>query len=117
MSKIHVLEAAGDRQYKVIIHVPVPTGNNAVGMSWKSVLLASGKSGTSQLTVGTGPGQISSAENAQIVAGDVIELSTTILAESGGAGQASIDAMVDAAIAENTASIASQYKYYGHTIG
>lgn len=130
MSKIHVLSADSDGNYQVAIHVAVNAGNNSVGKSWKSCWLESNKaknikhfstdvdmiSVTSSLIEGTGPGNITTAELADVEAGDVIEILSDIKAESGGAGNASLNTMVDTVIADFNDRMQAELKYYGHEV-
>jgi hypothetical protein len=82
MSTLHILEADAQGNYRVAIHTPVPVGNNAAGLAWKTVALAAGRTGTTVLTEGTGPGQVSVAEKATIVSGDVAEIVTMLPIDS-----------------------------------
>lgn len=77
MSDYHVLEQDG-YHLRVIHHFAMPAGNNAVGVSWKAAGLAAGVLGTTRLVEGTGPGQITTAEKAQITAGDVVEIEVIV---------------------------------------
>lgn len=72
MAQIHILNGQGNGVYTAVVHAPVPVGNNTAGVTWKAALASSGLNQTS-MTVGNGPGQISSAEASQVAAGDVIE--------------------------------------------
>jgi hypothetical protein len=73
--RIHILRTAGAPDlFEAVVHAPVPVGNNAAGFSWADCIKNSGMN-TSILTVGTGAGQISNAENNQIANGTVIEAS------------------------------------------
>lgn len=72
MARMHVLESAGNNTYNVVVHAPTPAGNNSAGVPWTTALQNSGRA-VSQMEVGTGPGQITSAEHAQVIAGTVIE--------------------------------------------
>lgn len=69
--KIHVLTGDGIA-YSVVIHAPVPAGNNLAGVPWSTAIQNSGKN-TSVLPTGNGPGQIAAAELAQIQAGTLVE--------------------------------------------
>ena len=40
MAKIHILESNNNFSYKIAIHTATPSGNNAVGLSWKSCALS-----------------------------------------------------------------------------
>ena len=72
MSRIHILQQADNNVYNVVVHAPVPAGNNAAGVPFATAILNAGLANTT-MTVGTGPGQISSAEAAQVTAGTVLE--------------------------------------------
>lgn len=112
MSKIHIL----DRQnwnYRVILHASTPAGNNSAGKAWAGILVAIGMQTT--MAVGIGPGQIAQAEADAIAAGTTMEIATSILVESGGATQASLDDMVDRIIQVERQKLQAQYKYYGYT--
>jgi len=88
MSKLHLLESTPyPVTTRVIVHAPVPTGNNDVpdgGASWQAAGLASGDLGHTALTVGTGPGQITQAEADAIAAGSIVELEVQVRLDSGG---------------------------------
>lgn len=71
MSKIHVISGNG-RVFTVVVHIATPAGNNAAGVAWSDAVKNSGRA-VSVMTVGTGPGQITSAEMALITAGTLIE--------------------------------------------
>jgi hypothetical protein len=114
MSKVHLLDNHGNKQYCVVVHVAMPGGNNAAGHAWKAVWCAAGKNVT-RLATGTAPGQISAEEAAAIAAGDVIELGCTIAAESGGLSQAPLNAMIDQYIADKLAELEETYRYYGYS--
>ena len=76
MSDYHILTGRPDGNgYRVVFHVPVPDVPNRVGNSYRTCIVNSGMGGSSALTEGTGPGQISSAELAQIQSGEVYEVS------------------------------------------
>ena len=70
MADMHVIDGDGNRGYKVAMHIAVPNTNNAVGVNYRTALVNSGLGGT-QLTEGAGAGQITTAEKAQVDAGEV----------------------------------------------
>jgi hypothetical protein len=115
MSKIHVLTSDINKNYNIVIHTPTPSGNNLVGISWQTAILNSGLIETTIMTVGTGPGQILAAEQAQILAGSVIEIVSNIQAESGGTTSASLDQMANQIISQKLNNLAKQLKYFGYT--
>lgn len=107
MSKVHILEADNKGNYKVVIHSPVPPGNNSAGKAWKDCLTESG----ANTSVMTG---LTTQEATDIQNGDVIETVASVKAESGGASQASLNAMVDSIISGSNQNLATRYKYYGY---
>ncbi len=78
MADIHVMSNVGYSRYRCVLHDSVPSGNNRAGFPWKDVLLNAGVTGTSSMTVGTGAGQITQMEYDSVVAGDLLELVTTL---------------------------------------
>lgn len=126
MSKIHILGATDEGQYRVVLHFNMPPGNNSAGLTWKSAYVNNwrlnhiSQAGAilapySIMEEGTGPGQITTAERNQVIAGDVIEIVASIRAESGGTTAASLTAMADQIIAETQARLARELKYFGYT--
>ena len=111
--KIHILKA-NDCSYNVAIHTVTPLGNNEVGLSWKSVGLASGMIGSTILEVGTDPSNITQTEYDSIITCDVIEIVKTIII--GEATNIAVEALVDVAITEYLAELAKKLAYFGHTI-
>lgn len=119
MASVHILSQSSDNEFQCVIHFPAPSGSNSAGLSWKSVLLASGLAGSTRLVEGTGPGQITAAEKAQVLAGDVIEFETVLRIESGGSTSlqigVTIDALVANALADHARKVMSQLRRYGAT--
>jgi hypothetical protein len=114
MAKIHVLDSDGNGVYRVVLHTPVAGGNNSAGHAWTDVVVAAGLN-TSILPEGTGIGEISTAELADITAGNVLEIVSSINAESGGATAGSLTALANQIIADRTAQLAQKYKFFGYT--
>jgi hypothetical protein len=113
VAKVHILEGSG-YQYQIVVHFPVPEGNNSAGISWKSCLLASHPP-TPVLPVGIGPGTITQDEYDDIMAGDVLEIVRTISVGTTPTNAAVVE-LADKDIAEYLSGLASVLKYYGHTI-
>jgi len=118
MSKTHILETDNNLEYNVVVHIAVPAGSNSAGKSWKDVVLGAGLN-VSRLTEGVAPGNITTAELASITAGDIIEFSTSVKAESGGRTviemKSAVNKMVDQFITDKLDELKNKYKYYGHT--
>jgi len=57
----------------IIYHIPIATGNNRAGYSYRLALVASGIGGTTVMATGTTNGKILAAELAQIQAGEIFE--------------------------------------------
>lgn len=115
MSKIHVLESNNAFGYKVAIHFTTPPGNNSVENSWKSCGLTAGSIGSTILSVGTEPSNITQTEYDSIIAGDTIEIIETI---NPGLNPTNvvIEGLADIYIDEWKDNMARVLKYYGHTI-
>ena len=71
MSDIHILE--GGNSYRCVMHFPVPNRTNYAGVNYRAAILGCNLGGKTVLQEGSGPGQISSAEKAQIETGEVVE--------------------------------------------
>jgi len=115
MSKIHVLESNNDFAYKVVIHFPIPTGNNSVGLTWKLCGLSSKKTGSTILEVGTGPGNITQLEYDNIINGDIVEIIRSINPGMNPTNMA-VEALCNIYILNWLADNSRILKYYGHTI-
>jgi hypothetical protein len=112
--KIHATTYDMSGNCSVILHSAVPAGNNAIGNSWKNTLIAAGRNKTSMVE-GTDLGQITTAEKASIVAGDVIEIPGTIPTSVIAQGAAAIGVFADVLIVSAKAKIAQELNYYGWT--
>ena len=115
MSKIHIVESDNSNSYKVVIHFATPTGNNSVGYSWKACGLASGISGTTELSIGTDPGNITQTEYDNIIAGDTIEIIRLIQPGMNPTND-EVKTLVDIQITNWNADTSKVLKYYGHKI-
>lgn len=115
MSKIHVLSRNGDG-YQVYIHTAMPIGVNLVSNSWSACYVAAFSPST-QMSVGTGLGQITSSEAAAVLAGAEIEFQGSVSANADGSAPSSgqINTYADNIIAAGFLSLQSQLKYYGYT--
>ena len=116
MSALHILEADTAGNYRVAIHTAVPAGNNTAGVKWKAAALAAGRTGTTELTEGTGPGQISTAEKAAILSGDVAEIVVRIPIDSTSWTAAKITAQVKTITDEWQARVANELRRYGQVV-
>jgi len=118
MGKAHVLTTSGEKTH-VVYHIPVPSGNNVVGIPWSTALVNSGLGGTTVLPDGNGDGgSISAAEKASIEAGTVYETDATLLLQptmTPAEANAFIDAHYDAARADVQTAIPAQLRMFGHT--
>lgn len=118
MSRLHVL--SGDPTsgaYTIVVHDATPAGNNSAGFSWSSVIVASGLA-TTIMAEGTGPGQISTAERASVLAGTTLEgvfSFTDNPAWNNAQRNAALDAMATQVIAELQARLGARLKFWGAT--
>jgi len=116
MAKIHAFDFQEGGVCRVVLHTAMASGNNAVGNSWKNVWLAAGRN-TTGMVEGTGIGQISTAEKASVVAGDVIEISAQIPNNVVVQGAVAVNAFADQIITAMKAKYAAEFNYYGWTNG
>lgn len=119
MAKIHVLTSDTSGNFNVVLHTAVLAGNNSAGKSWKNCMLVAGRAGTTIMSEGTGPGQITTAEKAQVVAGDVWEIPATITVDVNLSGQALLNLaneLCDAIIDDYKSRMQRELKYYGFEV-
>src|SRR5215213_4144306 len=73
MPRIHILTGNGGNEFSCVVHAPTPAGNNSAGISWATALKNAGFQGASVMPIGTGAGQITTAESNSVVAGTILE--------------------------------------------
>lgn len=113
MASIHILDGDGTN-YRVVCHVTTPAGNNASGISWATALVNSGRI-TSVLPTGTGSGQITAAELAQIAAGTTLELVVTAPIGSANGNTTEIANMIAIQRAAALTVLQGILKYFGYS--
>jgi hypothetical protein len=117
MADIHILNGDGGGSWTYVFHVAVPDTTNAVSVSYRTALVNSSLGGVSVMDEGTGPGQITTAELAQLAAGELFEFSRGWLAESGATNNAQLLVNLRAEYVRVTPLVLSQLqnrlKYYG----
>lgn len=116
MLNIHVLAGNGSGMFTAVIHTPTPAGNNAAGVPWSTALVNSGMNKTI-MTEGTGAGQITTAEKAQIAAGTVIEAVTQWQDDPTFTTQQRLDDFTlrtQQAVADRLDRLAKQLTYFGY---
>lgn len=119
MPDMHVL-AGGDGEWAIVMHFDVASADNAVGISYRTALVASGLGGATSLPDGDGTGgTIAAAEKTQIEVGQVVEYRVSFPVESGGSTAAQLRASLQEFYEkENAAAIArlqAALRYFGHT--
>ena len=118
MADIHVLTGTGTR-WSIIIHMLIPDVVNAVGVGYRAALVNSGLGGTTRLTIGAGPGEISAVEQDQITQGALYEHETTFLVESGGTSESDLRQCLREVCSQERiialAHLQRALRYYGHT--
>lgn len=116
MSQIHILESDGNGVYRAVLHGNTPAGNNGAGVAWSTVLVNAGLAVT-VLPEGAGPGQITTVEKSQVLAGALMEVVTRLRVESGGGGAASIDDMAATALTAARQEFTRKYNRFGAARG
>lgn len=125
MADITVLTGNNSNEWTLVLHFPVPDVNNSAGINFRTALVSSGigKQEGGRRTVlppGNGiGGTISTAEEAQLDAGERFEHVKSFRAESGGTSNAQLRSSFRGCYAsENVkvqANMASRLRYFGHT--
>lgn len=118
MADIHVLAGDGLYRWAIVFHFAVPNINNSVSVNYRTALINSGLGGTSVMTEGSGAGQITTAELAQVVSGELYEHGEPFLAESGSTNNAEMLAAAQAMYASREtpvlATLQKRLRYYGY---
>lgn len=115
----HVLTGREDgNSYSVVFHIPIPNTNNRVAVNYRTALVNSGIGGTTVLPEGNGAGQITSAEKAQVVAGELyehVEQFDTNPGETANQIRDRIDARYTALVTAIQSRLAGRLAYFGFT--
>ena len=115
MAKVHVLSSENPNRHSAVVHFLPPTGNNAMAVTWKSVLLAAGEIGK------VAQASTDATEAASILAGDIVEVPFTIMLNptivTGAARTAGIDQEAEMARVKWVNSMQIRYNYRGYTQG
>jgi len=120
MADIHVLASGGDGlSWRVAMHIAIPNTSNAVAVNHRTALVNSGLGGKTVMVEGVGPGQITTAEKAQIELGAIFEHIADFRVESGGTSNLDLRAAIRELYAIETSRmidvLQSRLRYYGHT--
>lgn len=120
MAYVHVL-VGGDSGGSGVVHFAMPTGNNAMGVPWKTCYQFSlgGRIPTSKITVvGNGLGQITQQELNQIQSSDVVEVDFTYGVDPDMTDEqklGNIDIYAGRVVEDFKVGLMENYKYYGLT--
>lgn len=74
MARLHVMTGNGSNTYQVVCHSPTPAGSNSAGVSWATAL-KNAMNPVTVMSIGSGSGQISTAESNGVANGSIIEVS------------------------------------------
>ena len=121
MADIHVLTTRNGIA-SVVWHFPVADANNDVGVNYRDALVTSGMGGSTSMTEGVGPGQITAEEKALVESGAVLEVTKTLkkgMLASGGSTPAEMESTLRVFYARDKALhtdiVAQSLQYYGYT--
>lgn len=119
MADIHVLLGDGIDKWTLVFHFAIASANNAVSINYRTALVNSGLGGTSSMVEGSGAGEITTAELAQVAAGELFEHRLSLPLESGATDNAEMLASARAMYARDETRIVAELqrrlKYYGFT--
>lgn len=113
MSRLHVL-ASG----QCVLHEPTPPGNNSAGVPWKDALVNSGMGGKTVMPTGTGAGQITATELAQIQSGALYEITFHVELKVGmspAEQRAVMDAQISTLSRETLQQLQRDLRFFGLT--
>ena len=119
MADIHVLESPIDR-IRLAFHIPIPAINNDVGISYRTALVNSGigvgEGGRRTiLPTGTGPGQITTAEEDLLNAGEIFEMIVTRRRTNAAGMNARADSWFADEKTSKLAELQERLRFYGFT--
>lgn len=116
--RMHILQAAGNNVYDVVVHAATPAGNNSAGITWKAALAGSGLNVTT-LPIGNGVGQITTAEANQVSSGDLIEARFQWGDDptwDNATRTADLNVRAQQAVDQTIAEYGRRLKFFGHTV-
>lgn len=115
MADMHVLTGT-DGRWQVVMHFPVPGGNNIAGVSWSEAVKNSGLGGSTGLPDGDGTdGTIGATEKTAVLAGTVLEHVGDFRVESGGSVQATLREFYANEKVDMAAQLQRRLRYFGAT--
>ncbi len=115
MADMHVLAGTGGR-WRVVMHFPVPGGNNTAGVPWSDAVKNSDAGGSTSLPDGDGTGgTISATEKTAVEAGTILEHTGDFRVESGGSVQATLREFYAKEKTDITAQLQRRLRYFGAT--
>lgn len=118
MSRLHILTGDANNTFIVICHAPTPIGNNAAGVAWNTAV-ANALKPVTRMSVGNGPGQITTAESNQIATGDVLEVSFQFIDDpswSTPTRTAQLNLIATDAVARTQNELAAKLKWFGAVV-
>lgn len=116
MSDYHIQEMAADmKTVNTVFHIPIPIGDNTVGVAWRDALVAH-KGGADAIT--SGLLDISAADMAALKAGELLERVSTVRFSSlfltDAERLAEIRAAYTVAQTDTFAELQAKLQYYGY---
>lgn len=113
--RIHVLYSERVDKHRLVIHTLVPAGNNAVGKTWKSVLLAAGEIGKTPVIYSD------ATEQTNILNGNVAEIELDCILNpnliSNELLNSNLETLAAQAITAWQNSMLQRYNYTGYALG
>ena len=121
MAEVHVLKQNG-HNLELVLHIPIPGGNNSAGVSWQTALVNSGLVQPSILKDGDGTGgTIDATEKAALASGALFErvlsydMGTDFDGLNGAQKNAKIDGIYAAQLTDLQGRLQERLKYCGYT--
>lgn len=116
MADITVLERDMEHRWRVVMHFPVPAGNNDAGLPWRTALIRSGIGGTTILPDGDGTlGTIDPDDKLLIESGALLEHVESVRLGSGNP-QAAAEELYNSRKSEKAAQLQARLNQYGRNV-
>lgn len=116
--RLHIMMSDGGNRYTVVCHADTPTGNNSAGVAW-STALKNALNPATVMSIGSGAGQITTAESNNVANGSVIEVTFQFDDNPAWTSQertAQLNAIAADAVTRTQNELAAKLKWFGATV-
>lgn len=118
MARLHIQQGDGGNQFTVVCHADTPAGNNSAGVAWATAV-KNALAPVTSMSIGSGSGQISTAESNGVANGTVLETSFTFTDNPAWTTQertAQLNLIAADAVTRTQNELAAKLKWFGATV-